>query len=224
MTAVVTAVDVTRGYPTRHGRIRAVDRVSVTVAPGEILGISGPSGSGKSTLLRLLAGIERPDSGTVHYAGQPAWRRSRAAGYPRPGYVMPIFQDPHASLDPRWPIWRSLTEPLTAPGRPRTDGAGLRAVAAEWLERARLGHLDPTARPGQLSGGQCQRIAIVRALVAGPALVVADEPTARQDVITAAAITELLAEAAGHGTALVVVSHDTVWLDTLAHRTHRMDP
>jgi peptide/nickel transport system ATP-binding protein len=219
--AVVTAEQVSRSYRTAHGRVIPVDRVTLTVDPGEILGIHGPSGSGKSTLLRLLAGIERPDRGDIRFADQPAWtHRRRHARYPRPGYVMPVFQDPTGSLDPRWPIWRTLTEPLTAPGRSRP--ADLRGIAEDWLQRARLGHLDPTARPGHLSGGQCQRIALLRALIAEPALVVADEPTARQDVITAAAMTELLTEASRHGTAIVVVSHDTTWLHTLAHRSHRM--
>ncbi|MEV6598552.1 ATP-binding cassette domain-containing protein [Actinoplanes sp. NPDC051346] len=222
---IVTADEVTRAYATARGTVTAVHEVSLTVTPRQILGISGPSGSGKSTLLRLLAGIERPDTGTIHFAGQPAWTgRSRTARYPRPGYVMPIFQAPSASLNPRWPIWRSITEPLTAPGRDRQHPAQLRATAADWLDRARLGHVDPTIRPGDLSGGQCQRIAILRALVAQPALVIADEPTARQDVITAAAISELLTHAAAHGTGLVVVSHDTAWLDTFAHHTHRMTP
>jgi peptide/nickel transport system ATP-binding protein len=220
---VVALDDASRTYATARGTITAVDRITLSVAPGEILGISGPSGSGKSTLLRLLGGLERPNAGAVHFGHTPAWTdRARTARYPRPGYVMPVFQDPYASLDPRWPIWRTLTEPLTAPGRDQPRPARLRATAEHWLDQARLGHLDPTTRPGQLSGGQCQRIAILRALIAEPALVVADEPTARQDVITAAAMSELLAQTATQGTAIVVVSHDTTWLDSLAHRRLRM--
>lgn len=220
----VVAVDrVTRSYATNRGDITAVDHITLSVQPGEILGISGPSGSGKSTLLRLLAGIERPDSGDVRFGEHAVWPASAGfARYPRPGYVMPVFQDPFASLDLRWPIWRTLTEPLTAPGRGRRRPAQLLAVAAHWLDLARLGHLDSTARPGQLSGGQCQRIALLRALIAEPALIVADEPTARQDAITAAAMSELLTQASQRGTAVVVVSHDTTWLDALAHRTFRM--
>ena len=219
MTAVVAADQVSRNY----GGLTAVAGVTVSIPAGEILGISGPSGAGKSTLLRLLAGIERPDHGDVRFDGHPAWTpRARRAHYPRPGYVMPVFQDPTASLDPHWPIWRTLTEPLTAPGRGRPSRAERRGIAEHWLGQARLGHLDPTARPGQLSGGQCQRIAILRALIAEPALIVADEPTARQDVITAAAMSELLTGASERGTAIVVVSHHTAWLDTLAHRTIRL--
>jgi peptide/nickel transport system ATP-binding protein len=149
---------------------------------------------------------------------------------------MPVFQDPFASLNPRWPIWRLITEPLTAPGRgkllagrrritPERDkppSDQRRVIAQRWLDQARLGHLDLNTRPGQLSGGQCQRVAVLRALVAEPALIIADEPTARQDVITAAAMSELLVTAARRGTALVVVSHDTAWLGTLAHRIRQL--
>ncbi|GAA2530088.1 ATP-binding cassette domain-containing protein [Pilimelia columellifera] len=214
--AVVSADSITRRYRTTHGDITPVHEVSLAVRRGEILGIRGPSGSGKSTLLRLLAGMERPDSGQLRYRDRAAWpARSRTARYPRAGYVMPIFQDPSASLDPRWPIWRTLTEPLTASGNP--GRAALRATARQWLDRARLGHLDPTARPGQISGGQRQRVALLRALIAEPALIVADEPTARQDVITAAAMSELLTNASQSGTAIIVVSHDTTWLRGIAH-------
>ncbi len=218
---VVAVHEVTRTYATSRGRLTAVDGVTLSVDPGEILGISGPSGSGKSTLLRLVAAMERPDRGDVWFGGDSAWPgRARSARYPRPGYVMPVFQDPFASLDPRWPIWRTLTEPLS--GRGQGNQSELRATAEHWLEQARLGHVDPTARPGELSGGQCQRVAILRALVAEPALIVADEPTARQDVITSAAMSGLLTSAAQRGIALIIVSHNRPWLDTIAHRTLRM--
>jgi len=214
------AAGLVRSYPTRTGATTAVDRVGLSVAEGEVLGITGPSGSGKSTLLRLLGGIERPDQGTLSYAGQPAWPRPRARRpyYPRPGYVMPVFQDPAASLDWRWPIWRSLTEPLTR----RHSASERRAIAAGWLERVGMDQVDASARPHELSGGQCQRVAVLRALVARPSLIVADEPTARQDVITAAAVSDLLRKAAGDGTAIVVVSHDTAWLATFVHQILHM--
>lgn len=211
-----------RTYRTRRSTVTAVDAVSLSVYAGEIVGVSGPSGCGKSTLLRLLAGLERPDRGELQFAGRPAWpRRVGSPNYPCPGYVMPVFQDPYASVDPRWPIWKTITEPLTVPRR-RLPAQERRHEATIWLERAGLGHLSPDARPAELSGGQCQRVALVRAMVAEPALIVADEPTARQDVITAAAMTRLLQDAAEGGVALVVVSHDETWLDLLAHRVCRL--
>lgn len=218
--AVVTATEISRRYPSGV----VVDRVSLTVDRGQIIGVTGPSGSGKSTLLRLLAGMERPDTGELSYGPHPVWPPgSRAARYPRPGYVLPIFQDPHASLDARWPIWRSITEPLTARERPPRGRAELREIAREWLAKVNLAGIDPDARPVRLSGGQCQRVAILRALVAEPALIVADEPTARQDVVTAAAISELLCHAADSGTAIIIVSHDTEWLDGISDRTMRVE-
>jgi peptide/nickel transport system ATP-binding protein len=217
---VVAATGLVRSYPAKLGVTLAVDHADLSVASGEVVGISGRSGSGKSTLLRLLGGIERPDHGTLSYAGQPAWRRrrSRRASYPRPGYAMPIFQDPVSSLDWRWPIGRSLTEPIGRGHR----ASERRAIADEWLDRAQMGHVQATARPHELSGGQCQRVALLRALIARPSVLVADEPTARQDVITAAAITRLLREAADRGTAIIVVSHDIAWLSTFVDRSLEM--
>jgi peptide/nickel transport system ATP-binding protein len=217
---VAAGTALVRSYPTRTGFTTAVDHAEVSVAEGEVLGITGPSGSGKSTLLRLLGGMERPDQGTISYAGLPAWprRRARRTCYPRPGYVMPVFQDPAASLDWRWPVWRTLTEPLTG----RRSPSERRAIAVEWLERAAMGRAEATMRPDGLSGGQCQRVAVLRALMARPSLIVADEPTARQDVITAAAVGDLLREAASDGTAVIVVSHGTAWLATFVDRILHM--
>ncbi|MEV1291081.1 ATP-binding cassette domain-containing protein [Pseudonocardia sp. NPDC049635] len=193
------------GLTRRYGSVTAVDGVSVTLRAGEVLGVVGRSGSGKSTLARLLAGMERPDSGTVELPG---------AG---PGHVMPVFQDPVASLDRRWPLWRTLVEPLRARGeRPRRATA--RTVAARMLERVGLAGIDPDRRPATLSVGQAQRVAIARALAARPALLVADEPTASLDAATADAITALLRSLAATGTAIIVVSHDRERLAGYADR------
>ncbi len=111
-----------RAVGKRYGTVCAVDGVSLRVAAGNIVGIVGRSGSGKSTLARLLGGIERPDTGTVHLDGHDAWNGRRTL---RPGFVMPVFQDPVASLDRRWALWRTLTEPLLARGERLTRaGAG----------------------------------------------------------------------------------------------------
>ena len=182
----------------RYGATTAVDRVSVTLRAGEVLGIVGRSGSGKSTLARLLAGMEQPDAGTVVLGD---------GGRPRPGFVMPVFQDPVASLDRRWPLWRTLTEPLRARGERLRRTAAERA-AVNMLQRVGLGGIDPARRPATLSVGQAQRVAIARALAARPGLLVADEPTAALDVATTAEIIALLRELADDGTAVVVVTHD----------------
>lgn len=211
---VLTAAALRRSYRSGSHSVAAVRDVSLSIGPGEIVGLCGPSGSGKSTVLRLLSGIEPVDAGTIGYGA------SGQSSAP-PGYVMPVFQDPVASLDRRWPLWRSVTEPLTRLQRlSRTERVN-RARAA--LARVNLDHLDPGLLPGQLSVGQCQRVAIARALIAEPALIVADEPTASLDVTTATEITALLREMAGQGTAMLVVSHDLPLLAALADRILRMD-
>lgn len=165
---VLTPVVEARRVAQRYGRglraVHAVRAASLAVRPGEIVGIAGPSGCGKSTLLRLLATIETPSSGEVWLNGELTTRGGSQrlfSAMARNGFVMPIFQDPLGSLDRRWPIWRSLTEPLTAPQRmKRPDAHQRRAIARERLAEVGLAHLDLEARPDELSLGQCQRIAI----------------------------------------------------------------
>ncbi|SFP00256.1 peptide/nickel transport system ATP-binding protein [Amycolatopsis arida] len=203
-----------RGVRRHYGPVRAVDGVTVEIGAAEVLGVVGPSGAGKSTLLRLLGGIERPDAGTVEFAGVPAWPPGRRRPVlPRPGYVMPVFQDPRGSLDRRWPLWRSITEPLVL-AHGRMPAPARRRRARTELARVGLGGVDVTLLPGQLSVGQAQRVAIVRALIARPALIVADEPTASLDPTTARDVAALLREAAGSGAALAVVSHDVARLSS----------
>lgn len=220
---VVGGTGLSRTYRDGGDLVRAVCDVTVAVRSGEVLGITGSSGCGKSTTLRLLAGLERPDRGVVRLGGHDIWQAPRRGPrLPRPGFVMPIFQDPVASLDRRWPIWRSITEPLTV-GQPRLRAAVRREIARDHLARVGLENLDERSLPVQLSGGQAQRVAIVRALVAEPALVVADEPTANLDVTTAAGVTRVLREAADLGIALIVVSHDQDRLAVLSDRLVRME-
>lgn len=212
---VATASQITKTYRTGKGHQTAVRPSDLTIHAGEIVGVVGPSGSGKSTLLRLVSGMEAPDAGALTWNGQASPR-------PAPGTVMPISQDPVTSLDPRWPLWRSITEPLTVTAR-LTKAARIQR-AQDALEQVGIGHLDPTARPRQLSVGQAQRVAIARALIARPAMIVADEPTASLDVRTAQAMMSLLRELADrHGVAQFIVSHDVALLGTVADRLLRMD-
>ncbi|MEU4696308.1 ABC transporter ATP-binding protein [Nonomuraea dietziae] len=199
--ALVEARNLARSYGARA----AVRDASLTIGPGQVVGVHGRSGSGKSTLLRLLAGLEPPDAGTLRLPER------------RPGWVMPVFQDARASLDPLWPIWRTITEPLTG-----LRAAQRRARAVEALASVGLGHLDPRTRPGRLSAGQCQRVAILRAVMAAPALVVADEPTSGLDTVAAGRVAGLLREVAEGGTAVVVVSHDLDLLGGLCDDVHVM--
>ncbi|MEM1430371.1 MAG: ATP-binding cassette domain-containing protein [Pseudomonadota bacterium] len=188
------------------GRLPAVVDADLEVVAGRIVGVQGPSGCGKSTLLRLAMGIETPTGGTV-------WRDDALK---RPGAILPVFQDPVGSLVPHWPVWRSVAEPLTAPGRPRASAAQRRERVAAALARVGLGGIDPEARPSELSVGQCQRVALARATIAAPAMIVADEPTSALDSPSTWRVSKLLRDAAENGTAVLVVSHDSGFLARLA--------
>ncbi len=205
-----------------YGDAPVLRGVDLELFAGEIVGVGGASGSGKSTLLRALAGLERPDAGELLMDGEPVWgARSKARRVlPRPGFVQQVFQDPVGALDERWPIWRSITEPLTAPGRgARLSRTARRERAAKALRSVGLHGLPLDARPGMLSIGQCQRVAIVRSMIAGPAVLLADEPTSALDSMSTGGVLDLLRGAAASGAALVVVSHDERVLRALRHRT-----
>jgi peptide/nickel transport system ATP-binding protein len=211
---ILEATGITKTYRRSGHSIRAVNGVNLRVRQGEIVGICGPSGCGKSTLLRLLGKMEPPTKGRVLPGGKPAARG---------GFVMPIFQDPISSLDPRWAIWRTLTEPLMAKHRrPKPMRQERLGIARERLASVGLAEIDLEARPAELSVGQCQRIAIARALLAEPSLIVADEPTSALDAIIAGEILRRLAEAAAAGTAIVLVSHDRRILNAMCHRVLTM--
>ena len=184
--------------------------VDLEVRAGEVVGIHGPSGQGKTTLLRAIAGLHRPAAGAVRLGDVDVWQ-GRRPRRPRPGYVMPVFQDVSASLDPRWPVWRSVAE--AGASRPDVE----RLFTAVGLSPA---HLD--TRPHQLSGGQRQRVAIARALAGKPALIVADEPTAALDPTVAAGVVRLLRDMADGGCAVVVASHDEARLRSYADRVLRV--
>jgi ABC-type dipeptide/oligopeptide/nickel transport system ATPase subunit len=210
---VLEARDVRVHYGRGARRKDVLRGVDLSIAAGEIVGLRGPSGCGKSTLLRVLTTVERPSAGELLLAGEPT-RRPR-----RDGFIMPISQNSSAALDPRWPIWRTITEPLTAPHvRPQPSADQRREIAEERLASVGLQGISVDCKPGQLSGGQRQRVTILRALVARPRLLVADEPTSALDVSVAAGVLNLLAEAAASGTALIVASHDRLALSVLCHR------
>ncbi len=192
----MTARDIARSYA---GAGRTIGPLSFEVRAGACLGLSGPSGSGKSTVLRMLAGLDSPDAGQV----------TRAPDLGRPGAIMPVFQNPAASLNPYWPIWRTISEPAAVSSRVRT--AHRKTIARHLLCKVGLDHADLNARPAEFSLGQCQRIAIARAVAAQPRLLIADEPTSALDTVSRAQVADLLASLVDAGMALAVASHDP-WL------------
>ncbi|MEO6724087.1 MAG: ATP-binding cassette domain-containing protein, partial [Blastocatellia bacterium] len=222
---VLEASGIGKAYGQNENSIQAVRRVDLRVRRGEIVGIYGPSGCGKSTLLRILATIETPTEGSIFLGGELATsaRTDRLLSYnARNGFVMPIFQDPVSSLDRRWPIWRTVTEALTAKHPPEKPSREHRqSISLEFLRRVGLDAIAPEVRPGELSVGQCLRVAIARALVAEPKLIVADEPTSALDAVIAASVLRLLKQAADSGMGIVIVSHDRTLLDALCNRVWR---
>ena len=174
-----------------RGEVRAVDDVSLDIQAGETLGLVGESGSGKSTLGRLILRLIEPTSGSVRFEGRDllAAGRGEMRGLRRDMQI--IFQDPFASLDPRFRVEDVIAEPLIIhSGRARID---IRVRVAELLRAVGLDESARTRYPHEFSGGQRQRIGIARALALRPKFIVCDEPVSALDVSVGAQIVNLLA-------------------------------
>ncbi|WP_328914205.1 MULTISPECIES: ABC transporter ATP-binding protein [unclassified Streptomyces] len=174
----------------RGGGSVAVHPTTLRLEQGRCLGIVGESGSGKTTLARMICGLTVPTSGQVDFAGTPV--RPRHAAATLRGRVQMVFQDPYDSLNPRLRVLTSIQEPMLLSGRYTADAA--RDRAGQLLRRVQLDESFGHRFPGQLSGGQLQRVSIARALASGPQLIVLDEPTSALDWMTRGEIIDLLNE------------------------------
>jgi putative ABC transport system ATP-binding protein len=197
---LLEAVDLCKAY----GSTPALEGAGFTIRSGEVVAVLGSSGSGKSTLLHCLAGIIKPDSGKVLYqgrdltamsdAGRSALRRSDF------GFVFQFGQ-----LVPELTCTENVALPLRLNGVKRKDAE---SRAAQWLERLEVSDV-AGKRPGEVSGGQGQRVAVARALITQPKLIFADEPTGALDSLNGERVMQLLTEAArGAGAAVVLVTHE----------------
>ncbi|MGW2822706.1 ABC transporter ATP-binding protein [Streptomyces sp. NPDC001443] len=194
-------------YGPRRRRRRALHDVSLSVAPGETVGVIGETGSGKSTLARAALGLVRASGGSIRVDGEDVtahgarqWRALR-----RGGVIQYVFQDPLRSLDPDLTIEASLAEPLLVAGATRAEAA-VRVRA--FLPRVRLTEALLDRLPGELSGGQRQRVAVARALITGPRLIILDEPVSALDSANRVQVLEILKDLRADGVALLFISHD----------------
>ena len=202
--SLVRTEDLTKVYGSGDTAVVALDHVNMSVEGAEFLAVMGPSGCGKSTLLHLLGGLDRPSEGRVFIDGASltdlkddaltALRRRKI------GFVFQFY-----NLIPVLDAVENAALPLTLDGR---GAAKAKAQATQWLERVGLGNR-LHHRPDQLSGGQQQRIALARALVAEPALVLADEPTGNLDTRASQEIAGLLRQVSAEwARAVIMVTHD----------------
>jgi putative ABC transport system ATP-binding protein len=187
--------------------------ISLELAGGELVALVGPSGSGKSTILGIAAGLDSPTSGRVTIAGTDITGMSeRLLARLRARQVGMVFQA--YNLLPTLTALENVELPLLVPGQPRRDSG----VAAELLASVGLGHR-LHHRPAQLSGGEQQRVAVARALITEPALLIADEPTGNLDSATGEALIDVLLDVRRRrGTTVLVATHN----DALARRADRV--
>jgi putative ABC transport system ATP-binding protein len=201
---VIELSDVVKTYPLAAGEVVAVDHLSLTIAESEFVAIVGRSGSGKTTLLNLIAGIDRPTSGTVRVAGAElgSLSESELAGWrgENVGLVFQFFQ-----LLPTLTVIENVMLPMDF--AKKVPVGERRGRARQLLERVGVGDQADKV-PATLSGGQQQRAAIARALANDPPLLLADEPTGNLDSVTAAAVLELFADLNADGQTIVVVTHE----------------
>jgi peptide/nickel transport system ATP-binding protein len=197
--ALVEIRNLTKVYP----QVRAVDEVSLDIHAGETLGLVGGSGSGKSTLGRLILRLIEPTSGSIRFEGRDLLAAGRAEMRGLRRDMQIIFQDPFASLDPRYRVEDIIAEPLIIHGTthgtthgsaPATTKAARRARVVELLRAVGLDESILQRFPHEFSGGQRQRIGIARALALRPKFIVADEPVSALDVSVGAQIVNLLAQ------------------------------
>ena len=199
--------DVVREYTVGGQSVRALDGISLRLCGGQFVSIVGPSGAGKSTLLHLLGALDSPDSGSITFDGEEIGRLSDAQQsefrHHRVGFIFQFF-----NLLPTLSAWENVAVPKLLDG---VRLGRIKADAVRLLDRVGLGNRTQH-RPSELSGGQMQRVAVARALMMDPPLILADEPTGNLDTATGASILALLAEVAheeGSRRLVVMVTHNS---------------
>ncbi|MDR3475130.1 MAG: dipeptide/oligopeptide/nickel ABC transporter ATP-binding protein [Devosia sp.] len=199
-----------------RGSLRVLDEINFSVAAGEAVGVVGESGAGKTTLTRMLTGVERPLEGQVVFDGLDVWSGDREHRRIFRRSVQVVLQNPRSSLDPRMRVGTSLLEPLRSLRIEGNHGSRvLKVLDQVGLSRGALDRF-----PHEFSGGQLQRIAIARALMPGPKVLIADEPVSALDVSIQAQVLNLIKDLVRDlGLSLVLIAHD---LSVVAYSTSRV--
>jgi len=214
---LISTTSLTREYHSGKAVLRALDGVTLNIGRGELVAVLGRSGSGKSTLMNILGGLDRPTAGSVRVlgrelgamsSGELARHRAETVGF--------VFQSFH--LMPRYKAWENVALPMVFAG---ASAEARRAKALPLLELVGLaGRADHT--PAELSGGEQQRVAVARALVCDPPLLLCDEPTGNLDSANSARVMDVIRSVYAKGTTVLIVTHDEALAHAHATRIIRM--